>query len=187
MVKTNRDDLAHAAVEGTGCPLDVARAILEAFLTEVVERVAAGGKVKIRGIGTFYPKWRKARDARNVKTGEVVPLPRCRVFLFRYGLELEGQIRAALGGHVRWSMRKYAEGKPRTMPKRQFVMTDPVRNRIQALAPKPPLPPPGPEVIEESKRLTPEEAAKAEAWIRDREKAKASRDTGMGYARLGFR
>jgi hypothetical protein len=109
------------------------------------------------------------------------------VFLFRYGLELEAQIRGALGGHVRWSLRKYAEGKPRTMPKRQFVMTDPVRNRIQALAPKPPLPPPGPVVIEESKRLTPEEAAKAEAWIRDREKAKASRDTGMGYARLGFR
>jgi nucleoid DNA-binding protein len=184
MLNTNRDDLAHAAVEGTGCPLDIARAILEAFLDEVVERVAAGGKVKIRGIGTFYPKWRKPRPARNVKTGEVVPLPRRRVFLVRYGLELEAQIRGALGGHVRWSMRKYAEGKPRTMPKRQFVMTDPPRPQVRTIAPKPP---PVPEVIEEPKRLTPEEEAKAEAWMREREKAQADRDTGMGYARLGFR
>jgi hypothetical protein len=48
------------------------------------ERLASGDSIEIRGFGTCYAKERKPRPARNPRTGEVCPLGRRRVPLFRF-------------------------------------------------------------------------------------------------------
>ena len=50
--------------------------------------MADGRHIELRGFGTFYPKVRKARPARNLQTGEVVPLPQRLVALFRFSPEV---------------------------------------------------------------------------------------------------
>jgi DNA-binding protein HU-beta/integration host factor subunit beta len=52
--------------------------------------------IEIRGFGTFYTRLRKPRPARNPKTGEVVPLQRRRVPLFKYSNELKEKISDSL-------------------------------------------------------------------------------------------
>ena len=44
--------------------------------------------IEIRGFGTFYTKERKPRPARNPRTGEICPLDKRRVALFRFSPEV---------------------------------------------------------------------------------------------------
>jgi DNA-binding protein HU-beta/integration host factor subunit beta len=54
-----------------------------------------GRHIELRGFGTFYSKTRKARPARNPKTGEVVNLHERAVPLFKYSRELKSKIGSA--------------------------------------------------------------------------------------------
>ena len=49
--------------------------IVDAFLDAVKEALAHGDHIKIRGFGTFKVRHRKARTARNPRTGEPVEVP----------------------------------------------------------------------------------------------------------------
>ena len=49
--------------------------ILETVFMSIKETLANGGKVEIRGFGNFKLRSRKARKARNPKTGESVDVP----------------------------------------------------------------------------------------------------------------
>ena len=48
--------------------------------------------IELRGSGTFYTKERKPRPARNPRTGEICPLGRRRVALFRFSPEVREHI-----------------------------------------------------------------------------------------------
>lgn len=60
----------------------------EHFDGVIAEHLNEGRKVELRNFGTFYPKTRKARPARNPRTGAVVWLPVRRVALWRPSPEL---------------------------------------------------------------------------------------------------
>ena len=49
--------------------------VIEAFLASVQDALVRGEGIEIRGFGTFKVRHRKARQARNPRTGEPVEVP----------------------------------------------------------------------------------------------------------------
>lgn len=66
--------------------------ILETVFMSIKETLANGGKVEIRGFGNFKLRSRKARKARNPKTGDSVDVPPKKVPYFKVGKELREMI-----------------------------------------------------------------------------------------------
>ncbi len=66
--------------------------IIETIFESVKDALAKGGKVEIRGFGNFRLRSRKARKARNPKTGESVDVPPKKVPYFKVGKELREMV-----------------------------------------------------------------------------------------------
>jgi nucleoid DNA-binding protein len=58
----------------------------------VKEALRDGRHIEIRGFGTFKVKQRKARTARNPRTGDPVQLPPRKVAVFKVSKELRDRI-----------------------------------------------------------------------------------------------
>jgi nucleoid DNA-binding protein len=67
---------------------DVATA-MDQFLEAISRALVEGKHYEIRGFGTFKVKNRKARMARNPRTGEAVPVPDRKVPVFKVSKELK--------------------------------------------------------------------------------------------------
>lgn len=65
-------DIVEKIALGTGLTKLETEAIVEGFLSSVIEALKDGHGIEIRGFGTFKVKRKKARLARNPKTGEKV-------------------------------------------------------------------------------------------------------------------
>lgn len=70
---------------------DVAQA-MDQFLESISKALADGQHYEIRGFGTFKVKARKARMARNPRTGEPVPVPDRKVPIFKVSKELKDMV-----------------------------------------------------------------------------------------------
>jgi integration host factor beta subunit len=70
---------------------DVAMA-MDQFLESISKALADGKHYEIRGFGTFKVKARKARMARNPRTGEAVPVPDRNVPVFKVSKELKDMV-----------------------------------------------------------------------------------------------
>ncbi|MCK4257318.1 HU family DNA-binding protein [candidate division WOR-3 bacterium] len=66
---------------------------VNAFVDTVSAAMAKGDKVTLVGFGTFDVTTRKARKARNPRTGQVINVPSKRVPRFRAGTELKKKVR----------------------------------------------------------------------------------------------
>jgi nucleoid DNA-binding protein len=62
--------------------------VLDAFVAFAQDALKTGNKVSLTGLGTFTPKDRAARTARNPKTGEKVEVPAKKTVKFKPGKEL---------------------------------------------------------------------------------------------------
>lgn len=62
------------------------------LLDDVITELADGGRVEIRGFGSFSVHHRPARRGRNPKTGEAVDIPRKYVPHFKPGKELRERV-----------------------------------------------------------------------------------------------
>lgn len=96
MANTTKHDLIASVSKFTGLTQSDTRVVVEEFLESISQILEDNKKIEVRGFGTFYTKVRKPRPARNPKTGEVVPLPRRMVPLFKYSSELKKKISNAL-------------------------------------------------------------------------------------------
>ena len=67
-------------------------AIVSTFFDEIVKRLAAGGRVELRGFGAFSTRSRTARTGRNPRTGETVDVTAKRVPYFKPGKEMRGRL-----------------------------------------------------------------------------------------------
>jgi integration host factor subunit beta len=67
-----------------------AEKIVSSFLGAITDALQNGGKLEIRGFGSFKVRERKARQARNPRTGEAVQVPSQRVAAFKASKELAG-------------------------------------------------------------------------------------------------
>lgn len=67
-------------------------AIVSTFFDEISARLAADGRVELRGFGAFSTRARDARSGRNPRTGEVVAVSAKRVPYFKPGKEMRGRL-----------------------------------------------------------------------------------------------
>ncbi len=85
-------DLVEQISNNTGLTKkDTAEAVDE-FLTAIKTALQKGNHIEIRGFGTFKVKERKARTARNPRTGYPVPLPSRMVPIFKVSRELKNRV-----------------------------------------------------------------------------------------------
>lgn len=66
-----------------------ARKILDILLDEMIEALANGDKIEIRGLGSFHVKERKAMRRRHPATKEMITIPAQKVVKFIPGKSLK--------------------------------------------------------------------------------------------------
>lgn len=66
--------------------------IVDLFFNQIVQRLADGGRVELRGFGAFSTRERKPRVGRNPRTGEAVQVPAKRVPYFKPGKEVRERL-----------------------------------------------------------------------------------------------
>ncbi len=73
------------ATENPGLRIGEVEQVVDIFFDEIIAQLAKGGRVELRGFGTFSTRDRNARTGRNPRTGEAVAVPAKRVPYFKAG------------------------------------------------------------------------------------------------------
>lgn len=68
--------------------------VVKTLVETLTEQLSAGGRIEIRGFGSFGVKTRTGRVGRNPKTGEPVQVPEKKVPCFKPGKELRERVDA---------------------------------------------------------------------------------------------
>jgi integration host factor subunit beta len=76
------------AQENSGLTPREIETIVTTFFDTITQRLAADGRVELRGFGAFSTRARDARTGRNPRTGEVVDVTAKRVPYFKPGKEM---------------------------------------------------------------------------------------------------
>ncbi len=76
-------DLVETVAGKTGLTKTDVAAVVDNFLDAIKDALESGNNIEIRGFGTFKVKVRKARKARNPRTGDEVPVPDRKVPVFK--------------------------------------------------------------------------------------------------------
>lgn len=82
MLATDNPDLSAREIER----------IVDIFFEEITARLAADGRVELRGFGAFSTRARDARTGRNPRTGEAVDVDAKRVPYFKPGKEMRQRL-----------------------------------------------------------------------------------------------
>lgn len=82
-------ELIDKVAEGLGLPKREIEKMLDKLISTIQNALKEGKKVSVAGLGTFVVKEKKARVARNPKTGEQVQVAAKRAPKFRPGKELK--------------------------------------------------------------------------------------------------
>jgi DNA-binding protein HU-beta len=90
MNKASIVDAVHGKLGGTKVQAEQA---VETMIDTIVSSLKKGEEVSIAGLGIFSAKERKARKARNPRTGEMVDVPAMRVPKFRAAKALKDAVR----------------------------------------------------------------------------------------------
>lgn len=85
-------DLVEQVAEKTGLTRTDVAAVVDHFLEAIRLSLEKRQNIEIRGFGTFKVKARKARKARNPRTGEEVPVPDRNVPVFKPSNEFKNLI-----------------------------------------------------------------------------------------------
>lgn len=85
-------DLVESVSGKTGLTKTDVAVVVDHFLDAIKNALENGSNIEIRGFGTFKVKVRKARKARNPRTGEEVPVPDRKVPVFKPSNEFKNLI-----------------------------------------------------------------------------------------------
>jgi nucleoid DNA-binding protein len=85
-------DMAKAIAEETGIPQGQAKEVVQRVFHGIIETLLAEGRIELRNFGVFEVKRRKARKARNPRTGDKVKVPAKLVVTFKPGREMEERV-----------------------------------------------------------------------------------------------
>ena len=100
-----KKDIVQAIAETSGrSPLEIKR-IVEKTLAAIVSTVVAEGRVELRNFGVFEVRRRKARNARNPRTGEKIMVPAKCTVTFKPGHTVEERVESECRGKVVGSRR----------------------------------------------------------------------------------
>lgn len=90
-----RSELLQAlARDNPGLRADEIEKVVNVFFDEIAQRLAKGGRVELRGFGSFSTRQREARKGRNPRTGESVSVPGKSVPYFKPGKEIRARLNA---------------------------------------------------------------------------------------------
>ncbi len=92
MANATKQDLIQDVTCATGIVKSKVRTVVEQFFDVVAESLAEGNTIELRGFGTFACKERKARPARNPRTGETVYLDSRSVIAFKFSSEVKDAV-----------------------------------------------------------------------------------------------
>ena len=88
-----RSELLQAlAKENPGLRAEEIERVVDTFFEEIAGSLAEGGRVELRGFGTFSTRQRDARKGRNPRTGESVSVPQKSVPYFKAGKEMRARL-----------------------------------------------------------------------------------------------
>lgn len=85
-------DIVDKVALGTGLTKLETEAIVEGFFKTVIEALMEGKGIEIRGFGTYKVKKKRARQARNPKTGEQVFVPEHYVPTFKFSKDFKEMV-----------------------------------------------------------------------------------------------
>ena len=83
-----KKDMAKEIAEETGLSQAQAQEVIRRVLDGITETLWQEGRIELRNFGVFEVKQRKARKARNPRTGERVDVPARLVVTFKPGREM---------------------------------------------------------------------------------------------------
>lgn len=89
----SKQDLAEILAGKTGSSKREAEETLNIILDEITKTLSKGEDIVFTGFGKFSVSDRKAREARNPKTGEAIQVPAMRVPKFKAGKALKEAVR----------------------------------------------------------------------------------------------
>jgi integration host factor subunit beta len=88
-----RSELVQLLVqENPGLAIREVEKIVSVFFDDIVDRLAADGRVELRGFGAFSTRARDGRTGRNPRTGETVEVDAKRVPYFKPGKEMRARL-----------------------------------------------------------------------------------------------
>ena len=99
-----KSDLVIKIAKETGFRQQDVRQVVQMTLDSITDVLTGEGRIELRDFGVFEVRTRKARNARNPKTGEPVFVPEKKVVSFRAGKKMLGQVNgtaATPGPHPR--------------------------------------------------------------------------------------
>ena len=82
---TTKRELVKRIAKMTGNKQDVTKEIIQTFLDQIIEELAAGNRLEFREFGVFDVVHKKPRIARNPRTGATVHVPAKRMVHFKVG------------------------------------------------------------------------------------------------------
>lgn len=90
-----KKEIAKAIAEEAGVPLVVVQKAVQMLFDGIIEVLVSEGRIELRNFGVFVVKRRRARQARNPRTGEEVWVPERKVVTFKPGLEMAKRVRSS--------------------------------------------------------------------------------------------
>jgi integration host factor subunit beta len=78
--------------ENPGMTPEEVERIVDLFFNQIIQRLAEGGRVELRGFGAFSTRDRNPRRGRNPRTGASVDVPAKRVPYFKPGKEVRERL-----------------------------------------------------------------------------------------------
>ena len=97
MANITKQFLIQEIAKSTGFVRNDIKIVVEQFLDLLGEKLIEGNTIEIRGFGTFACKPRKARPARNPRTGETVLINERLVPTFKFSNDIKDKINSLEG------------------------------------------------------------------------------------------
>lgn len=88
----NKSELIEAIAQEINIPLREASSIANTILDSMMDALAAGDNIEIRGFGSFMIKKYESYYGRNPKTGEKIQVPPKKLPFFKVGKELKERV-----------------------------------------------------------------------------------------------
>jgi nucleoid DNA-binding protein len=89
-------ELVDQVAETVQLPKNKTEAVITHFLQGIMDALQAGEKVELRGFGSFRLRHRQAREGRNPRTGDTVPIPAKAVPSFAAGKTFQETVQTSV-------------------------------------------------------------------------------------------
>ena len=92
-----KKEMARKIAEQSGISQLLALEVVQMVFDGITETLAGEGRIELRNFGVFEVKRRRARQARNPRTGETISVPERSVITFKPGREMEERVNPSDG------------------------------------------------------------------------------------------